>query len=66
SQCDLYDCDKDASRIIEALPDNTRIRMIDGTKPIPSKVRPYSWVKVEVISTGQIVWVADSKIKCGD
>lgn len=65
SYCDIYDCDRDASRIIEALPDNTPIRLIAGVPRIPSKVRPFSWIEVEIIATGQTVWVADSKIKCG-
>jgi hypothetical protein len=64
SDCDIYDCDKDDTRIVNVLPDNTPVRIIDG-ESIPSKVRPYSWTKVEIVSTKQIVWVADSKITCG-
>jgi hypothetical protein len=64
SECDVYDCDTDESRVIESLPDNTRINIIKGVSRVKSKVKPYSWIKVEIIDTGQIVWVADSKIKC--
>lgn len=65
SDCDIYfDCDTNPDRRIESLPDNTSIRIIKGVSPIPSKVRPYSWIKVEIVNTGQIAWVANSKVKC--
>lgn len=64
SDCDIYDCDTDASTIIESLPDNTSINVMKGVSQIPSGIKPYSWTKVEIVDTGQIVWVADSKIKC--
>jgi hypothetical protein len=61
--CDVDDCDADASTIIGTLPDNTPVRLVGA--PVHSKVRPFAWTKVEVIDTGETVWVADSKIRCG-
>jgi hypothetical protein len=61
--CDVYDCDVDALTIVGALPDNTPVRLVGAR--VHSKVRPFAWTKVEVIETGETVWVADSKIRCG-
>jgi hypothetical protein len=64
SECDVYDCDTDASRIIASLPDNTAVNIVKGVPLVKSNVTSYSWIKVEIIDTGQMVWVADTKIKC--
>jgi|GEM_PF-4157100 len=61
--CDVYDCDADASTIIRALPDNTRVRPTGGAR-VRSKVKPFAWVEVEVIETGETVWAADTKVRC--
>jgi hypothetical protein len=62
SNCDTRDCDNDASTIAGEYPDSTPVRVIKG-----SAVRGvnFTWVKVVIVSSGQSVWVATSKIKCG-
>ncbi|HEY0321583.1 MAG TPA: hypothetical protein VGC66_11540 [Pyrinomonadaceae bacterium] len=60
--CDTQDCDTDASTIVGEYPNNTPVHVIKGTS-----VRgvQFTWVRVVITSSGQTVWVAESKIKCG-
>lgn len=64
SDCDTYDCDSDPSLIRATVSDNTSVRILQGISKVKSKTRPYSFVKIEIIDTGQTGWVADSKVRC--
>jgi hypothetical protein len=59
--CDQRNCELDASTKAGEYPDHTPIRVIMG-----SNVRSanFTWVKVVIVGTERIVWVAASKIKC--
>lgn len=61
ANCDTQDCDTDASTIVGEYPDNTPIRIIQGSQV---RGQNFTWIKVVIISSGRVVWVASSKTKC--
>jgi serine/threonine protein kinase len=62
SDCDIEDCDMDASTVLDNYPNGTKVRMAKGSNEVRSKTKSFSWRKVEVESDGQIGWVAGSKL----
>lgn len=59
--CDTQNCDSDVSTIAGEYPDNTPIRIVNGVRVQGSR---FTWIKVVLVSSGQAVWVASTKIKC--
>ena len=59
--CDTQNCDTDVSTIAGEYPDNTPIRVVNGVRVQGSR---FTWIKVVLVSSGQAVWVASTKIKC--
>lgn len=60
--CDTKNCEADASTIAGEYPDNTPVHVFKGNDV--RGVR-FTWVKVEIVGSGRIVWVASTKVKCG-
>lgn len=61
TNCDTQDCDNDKSTIAGEYPDNTPVSLIKGGSVRGER---FTWVKVVIKESGQMVWVASSKIKC--
>lgn len=59
--CDTRNCESDASTIAGEYPDNTQVRVFNGSNVQGSR---FTWVKIAITSSGRIVWVASSKLKC--
>lgn len=60
--CDTRDCDSDSSTLAGEYANNTPVRVITGASV--RGVR-FTWMKVIITGSGQTVWVASTKIKCG-
>jgi hypothetical protein len=61
ADCDTKDCESDTSTIGDEYPDQTRVRVIKGSRV---KGKRFTWVKVLLVEKKLTVWVAASKIKC--
>ncbi len=59
--CDTRNCETDASTIAGEYPDNTPVQVVRGSSVQGTR---FTWIKVIILSSGQNVWVASSKIKC--
>jgi hypothetical protein len=60
--CDTQDCDNDSSTVAGEYPNDTAVRVVKGAKIQGAR---FTWVKVIIIDSGESVWVASTKIKCG-
>ena len=59
---DKKPCDLDPSTILKEYPNNTPIRV---NREITVKSRKgFDWTQIVIIGSGEVVWVASSKIKC--
>jgi serine/threonine-protein kinase len=62
SNCDTKSCDLDPSTILKEYPNSTPIRV---NREITVKSRKgFDWTQIVIIGSGEVVWVASSKIRC--
>lgn len=59
--CDQRNCELDASTKAGEYPDRTPIRVIMGSNV---RTTNFTWVKIVIVGTERVVWVAATKIKC--
>ena len=59
--CDVKACGYDDSTIIGEYPNNTPVRVSDGSG---RKSGRFTWIQVILIPNGQAVWVASTKVRC--
>jgi hypothetical protein len=59
--CDQRNCELDASTKAGEYADRTAVRVIKGSDV---RTANFTWVKIVIVGTERIVWVAASKIKC--